>query len=781
MSVHTSTGSDHATNVTARAVNTVAWLSDADTAIVVPVYQRQYRWDIGRCEQLLADIRAVATRAAGSPERPRETLVGEGRSSEGERSISPADSAVATRAAGSPERPRETLVGEGRSSEGERSISPADSAVATRAAGSPERPRETLVGEGRSSDRQTHFLGSILSVNSGDSTSDGLGELVLIDGQQRITTLMLLAAAVQHTLLAIADPDSTLISEIEHLLVRAGRDGAGTRTKLRPHEAWAEVFERVVLGRPAGPAGVEDSSFDDNYAFFRSQISASEAPQIWRGLKKLEHVAISLAADANAQQIFESLNSTGEPLRDHELIHNYVLMGLSHAEQTEIETTFWGPIEQCTGDAIGRFWRHYLVMASGREVALTRDGSGERGVYDAFQQRFPRLDHTVLAEHASQWLSFAQVYQVLLEPEREPDPVISRHLRGVNVFGPGMYPLVMRVYHDYRAGAMDADVLVRTLQNIQSLLLRRTVAEIGISRLVARLCRAAALGPEELTRAMARITPSDERVRVALKYRPLPHAGYVLSRLAGADGIGGLDVEHVFPLAPPDGWTGDGVRVWAEYSEDEQNSHRALAQTLGNLTLLEIPLADRTDELSFPDKRVSVYPRSVVTATSELADVTTWGTAAIAARTARLTAELFGIWARPGADLGVLIDDDGLTPILDAVRRRGWPRGWEREFDYVEYRGEHWEVHDVKYLFNRVFKRLWADSRSDVETFIGRRGGPIFDAPAWNGQWDALDGGRHLYMGWDAKYMLTAVQEVLDQAGISREVYVRYSYIGELM
>ena len=69
-------------------------------------------------------------------------------------------------------------------------------------------------------------------------------------------------------------------------------------------------------------------------------------PRIWRGLQKLEHVAITLGSDANAQQIFESLNSTGEPLRDHELIHNYVLMGLSHAEQSEIEDEYWLPIEQ---------------------------------------------------------------------------------------------------------------------------------------------------------------------------------------------------------------------------------------------------------------------------------------------------------------------------------------------------------------------------------------------------------------------------------------------------
>ena len=670
----------NANNVHARAVNTVAWLSAADTAIVVPIYQRQYRWDIGRCEQLLTDVRAVADYA----------------------------------------------------------------------------------------DRHTHFLGSILSSSS---ESHGRDELVLIDGQQRMTTLMLLAAAVQHTVRG-EHPD--IDTEIGQVLV--GADGG---TKLRPHAAWAAAFESVVLDRagtdgPDGPDGT--SRFHDNYAFFRSQVSPAEAPRIWRGLGKLEHVAIGLGPDANAQQIFESLNSTGEPLRDEELIHNYVLMGLTHAEQQEIEDRFWTPIEQATGEAIGRFWRHYLVMTTGREVL----GAQERGVYDAFRAQFPRLDRFSLATAAAQWLEYAQIYQVLLEPDRAAHPLLTRHLRNLNVFGPGMYPLIMRAYHDHLHSRLDVAELVGTLTDVQALLVRRTVTEIGTDRLVARLCRAITLGSQDLVRAMARITPSDERVRVALKYRPLPHAGYVLAGLADVESTAGLDVEHVFPLHPADGWTGDGRRAWAAYGEDEQNSHRALTPTLGNLTLIESALADRAEDLSFPDKR-SLYASSEIALTNQLADLPRWDTAAIAARTAALTADLLRIWARPGAALRVPIDDDGLTPILDAIRRRGWPRGWQREFDYVEYCGEHWEVPDMKYLFNRVFKRLWADARPAVQAFVARRGGPIFDAPAWNGQWDELTGGRHLYMGWDSKYMLTAVQGVLGEAGLASDVYVNYSYLGEAM
>ncbi|MCU1525588.1 MAG: hypothetical protein JWO18_2482 [Microbacteriaceae bacterium] len=664
-----------ATNIDATAVNTIRWLSVAETTIIVPVYQRQYRWDIGGCEQLLADIRAVAD----------------------------------------------------------------------------------------SDDRHTHFIGSILSTTSADTA-----ELVLIDGQQRITTLMLLVAALHHT---VKSDDPVLAAQLEKVLARADDP---TRTKLRPHRAWAQVFESVVLDRRSVDAELRDSRFDDNYAFFRSQVPAEEVPRIWRGLQRLEHVAIALREDANAQQIFESLNSTGEPLRDHELIHNYVLMGLSHSEQSEIEDSFWAPIEQNTGESIASFWRHYLVMTTGREI----DIQGGRGVYDAFRHQFPRLHIETLRTLAGEWREYSAAYRVLMEPTRAADAEVARQLCYVNTFGQRMYPLVMRAYGDYSHGFVDRDTLIETLEQVQALLVRRTAVGLVNDRLVARLCRARDEGPDTLVAAIARITPSDERVRVALKYGALPHAAYVLGRLAGVDSVIDLEVEHIFPLAPGDAWSGDGVREWADYSEDEQNSHRALAQSLGNLTLLEQPLAERAVDMSFPEKRAVVYPKSAIPATRELIDTPAWGTSAIAERTARLTADFLRIWARPAT---VNIDDDGLTPILDAQRRRGWPPGWQREFDYVEYRGEHWEVPDVKYLFNRVFKRLWADARDHVAAFSARRGGPIFEAQAWNGHWDALDETHFLYMGWDSKYMLTAVQGVLEEAGIASEVFVKYSYIGEAM
>ena len=664
-----------ATNVEATAVNTIEWLAAGSTGIVVPVYQRQYRWDIGGCEQLLSDIRAVAAE----------------------------------------------------------------------------------------DDSHRHFIGSILSAHD-DSSAEGT--LILIDGQQRITTLMLLIAALHHS---VRETDPALAAELRRVLVRPDDP---TRTKLRPHDAWADLYESVVLER-GGPSERE-SRFDDNYAFFRSQVHADEAAAIWSGLRRLEHVSITLGGAANAQQIFESLNSTGEPLRDHELIHNYILMGLTHAEQLDVESRFWMPIETHTGEAIGAFWRHYLVMTTGREVAA----AGEHGVYSAFRQSFPLVNLEHLQADAELWRHYAEIYGILLDPSREDDAEIRRQLTYVNTFGRASYPLVLSAYSDHARGVIDRAELLQTLEWIQALYLRRTLVNLPNERLVARLCRARAEGRDALARAFARIMPSDERVSAVLKYSELPHAAYVLGRLENVDDPAAFDVEHITPTAPADTWSGDGSRTWNEYSEDEQNSFRALAPTLGNLTLLEPGLSERVFGAAYPVKRAEAYERSSVAQTRELGAQHEWTTAAITQRTIRLTADLLRIWARPALPE---IDDDGLTPILDAVRRRGWPAGWEREFDYVEYRGERWEVPDVKYLFNRVMRRAWTDTRDAAVSYCAKHGGPIYDEMAWKGQWDQLDDEHYLYMGWDSNYMMSAVQGVLDEAGIAAEVFVKYSYIGNVM
>lgn len=664
------------TNVTADAVNTVEWLCAADTTIAVPVYQRQYRWEIDGCEKLLADIRAIAK--ADAP--------------------------------------------------------------------------------------QSHFVGSILFT----ATSTGeVTERMLVDGQQRVTTLMLLVAALRDTL---GDSDEAIAGQLSQVLMHPTSAG---RTRLRLRQEGAHELDSIVFARPMPDVSVEVTHLRDNYEFFLNEIQ-NDALGVWDGLQKLEHVAITLRESANPQQVFESLNSTGTPLRNHELIHNYVLMGLSYAQQTEIEDSFWVLIETNTGDALDSFWRDYLILRTGRDSEFI----GEHGIYDVFKREFPEPRFDTLTTQAAEWESYSRVYRILLDPSQDPNEEVVKQLGHINTFGTAMYPLLLGVYRDYQLEHIDKTALLEVLEQLQSLYLRMMVVGASRDHLAAQLCRKRRQYGYPL-HTIARRTPSDERIRQALMYRPLPQAGYVLHRIDEpgineAGDLGELQIEHIFPQFPGDTWSGDqdGTRQWSAFSEVERAKYREILSTIGNLALLEQPLNAAAGNKAFVDKK-PYYEISHVPSTHDLADETAWDLPTIAERTGSLTDRFLEIWKRPSV---ARTDDlEYRVPILDVVRKPGYYKGWQTEFEYVLFRGEHWEVRDAKSLFNRVFKRLWDTNRDEVLAYSASHDGPVFETMEPNRQFDPLPGSHYLFMGFFPQYMLGEVQGVLDELDMADDVFVRYS------
>jgi hypothetical protein len=660
------------TNVSADAVNTIEWLAAGRSAIAVPVYQRQYRWEIDGCQQLLDDIRGVATGDA----------------------------------------------------------------------------------------RQTHFLGSILYT----ATSSGqVTERTLVDGQQRVATLMLLVAALRDTL---ARSDQAIAAQLHSLLVHPNY---AERTRLQLRKEGAREFDGIVFDNPL-PVSVERSHLRDNYAFFLGEVR-DDALDVWKGLQKLEHVAITLEEHANPQQVFESLNSTRTPLRNHELIHNYILMGLTYDQQTEIEESFWVPIEDNTGDALGSFLRDYLILRTGRDSEF----SGEHGVYDVFKKQFPRPTFQTLTTHAAEWKTYAEVYRILLTPDRAGDRDIGRQLHHVNTFGTAMYPLLLGVYRDYQLQDVDKETLLAILEQLQSLYLRKMVVGASRDHLAAQLCRKRRqYGYQGMADTVRRRTPSDERIRRALTYRPLPHAGYVLHRIdehqvSERTHLNGLQIEHIFPQFPKDTWSGNGT-PWHALTEVERAKYREVLPTIGNLTLLEPELNAGASNKPFKTKQ-EYYEQSKVPSTHDLVNDADWDLATIENRTEKLTTRFLDIWQRrPGP-----VDPEQLVPILDASKLAGWYPGWKTEFEYAIFDGEVWEVRNVKQLFKRVFKRLWDTHRDEVLAYSESHNGPIFQEAEKHRRFDVLPGSHYLFMGLYPQYMLGEIRAVLDDLDMADDLFVKYA------
>jgi hypothetical protein len=109
-------------------------------------------------------------------------------------------------------------------------------------------------------------------------------------------------------------------------------------------------------------------------------------------------------------------------------------------------------------------------------------------------------------------------------------------------------------------------------------------------------------------------------------------------------------------------------------------------------------------------------------------------------------------------------------------RRWGWPKGWRTEFAYVDFRGERWEERNIKTLYNRTFKWLWANRREDLLQWNKEKEpeGPIA-GPGRIGRWDRLDDEHYLQMGFFYRYLVEAVQEVLEALRLADGVYVVYA------
>ncbi len=658
-------------NVIAEGVNTIEWLSSADTVLAVPVYQRQYRWDVDKCARLLEDVRTVADRPEG----------------------------------------------------------------------------------------ETHFIGSVLSTV--DRTGD-LREFTLVDGQQRITTLMLLIAALCK---ALEPSDETLANELMRILAHPRQR---RRVKLHSQPRQEDELARIVFVGAASQPEVDPSPMEQNYTYFLKEIRL-DADRVWRGLQRLEHVAITLTDHANPQQVFESLNSTGVPLQSHELIHNYVLMGLSYDRQAEFEASVWVRIEEegHSGPVMESFWRDYMIQRTGRDTEF----GGEHGVYDVFRTQFPRLSVDRLRQLGDEWVAYSRIYRILLDPTKARDEDVEGQLSHLAMFGSASFPLVMAVYHDFECGLIDKADLLHVFEQVQSLYLRKMVVGETRDHLSAQLCRKLRRSGYPI-RDLARRMPSDERIRHALLYRPLPHAGYVLQRVENLASLVGYQIEHIFPQTPPNTWSGDGIREWASFTEEERAKHREVLQTIGNLALLEGSLNAAAGNHSFQDKKPH-YRSSRLPSTRQLGDVERWDLRAIEGRSVALTERFLTIWRRPTS-----LEDEAaehLVPILDVPKKPGWYLGWKADYEYVKFGNEIWDVHDVKTLFKQVYKRLWDTRRSDIQAWSDRHNELIFKTKAWNGQWEPLDPHHYLFMGLFPQWMLADLQGMLDELNLAETVLIKFS------
>jgi len=536
-----------------------------------------------------------------------------------------------------------------------------------------------LMRAGRDEKVQAHFIGSIVYVERGLSSVTSQEALLVIDGQQRLTTsTLLIAALAKHFetqgLGELLEAFSNKKLRNYYLL---NPDEEGERHfKLILSETDKDTLLAILQNTPM-PAEAS-GRITDNYALFQELIAAhqGELETICQGLAKLVIVDVSLdRAQDNPQLIFESMNSTGLELSQADLIRNYILMGLEPKLQTELYKTYWRPMERAFGQAayvvhFDAFMRHYLTAKTG-EIPNVRE------VYVAFKgfARGLKGDTRDLVADIHAYAS----YYCAMALGTESDVALKQAFHDLRELKVDVaYPFLLDVYHDYEQGRLNSDEVLRIVRLVESYVFRRAICAIptnslnktfaGMSRTLKKDRYLESVQAAFFLLPSYRRFPSDDEFQRDVKVRDLYNfrsRGYWLRRLENHGRkervmVEDYTIEHILPQneALSKEWQTELGTEWQRIQQD-------WLHTLGNLTLTgynseysDHPFAYKRDQVTDKDGNPVGFAHSPLKLNLGLGKVNQWDETAIKARADRLAADAAKVWGAPQ-----LADD-----VLDAYR-----------------------------------------------------------------------------------------------------------------
>jgi uncharacterized protein with ParB-like and HNH nuclease domain/predicted transport protein len=511
-----------------------------------------------------------------------------------------------------------------------------------------------------------HFVGSIVYVEKGLYSVTGQSPLLVIDGQQRLTTVTLLIEALARSL-GQSEP-------LEGFSARKLRN----YYLLNPEEAREKRYKLVLSQTDKAslialldqhPKPKEHSiRVEANFEFFRERVAEmkGELPALRKGLAKLVIVDISLNRDQdNPQLIFESLNSTGRELSQADLIRNFTLMGLEPHLQSTLYEQYWRPMEVDFGHEgyathFDSFMRHYLTVKTG-EIPNVRE------VYEAFKQyaRSPKVAGAGVEALVADIRTFAGYYCVMAlgsEPEADLKAVFHdiRELK-VDV----AFPFLLELYGDYGAERLAKAELLQAARWVESYVFRRAVCGIptnSMNKTFATFTRALkkdryleSIQAHFLLLPSYRRFPADDEFQRELQVKDLYNfrsRSYWLRRLENHDrkervSVDEYTIEHILPQNLSAEWKADLGPEW-------QRIQKTWLHTIGNLTRTGYnpELSDRP----FVEKRdmKGGFAESPLRMTQGLGKLDRWTEDAIRERAAKLAARAVGVWSAPALAPDVL-------------------------------------------------------------------------------------------------------------------------------
>lgn len=570
--------------------------------------------------------------------------------------------------------------------------------------------------------RKSHFFGSLVSVYepSGRNT-----EFLVIDGQQRLTTVSLLLLAMYNLIQSdVVKPiDKYLDKQIYEDFLVDKYQPEETRIKLKPvkndQEAFGKLFNDV-------DEYIRESNLTTNYNYFYERIQKQEITidELFDAICRLEIINITLNNEDNPQLIFESLNSTGLDLSEGDKIRNFILMGLPSKEQDEYYDKYWNRIEECTKYDVSSFVRDYLSI---KQLAIP----SQRKIYISFKE-YVEQKSIETEELLKDLLAYAKRYEILLcgsTKNKALDACIYRLNRLETTVTRPFFLEVLRLYDENK---LDMSELSETFLITENYVFRRTICDLpanALSKIFYTLHREitryegndqeyvekfkyALLSKKERARF-----PNDDEFSEKFTERPVYQMNsknkvYIMERLEnystaedkdvyGHCDDGTYSIEHIMPQHLTPAW----VRA---LGDDYEEIHETWIHRIANLTLTAYN--SKYSNSTFEEKKSmkNGFEDSGIRMNTYIAKKDKWTLTELEERSKYLMGRALEIWAAPTSKFKPAKKQMDSFTLDDDASLSG------RLITSFSYKNTEQPVSSWVEMFQKVLQILYAEDRSII-------------------------------------------------------------------
>jgi len=515
---------------------------------------------------------------------------------------------------------------------------------------------EDLLALYTSNNSKQHFIGAIVSMPV-EMNPSGVNKYLLIDGQQRITTLFLILTAMRD----VAKQNGSILAEQINDSYLINKYAQGTnQLKLFPSQADREQFSAIIH---------RSDNFEENnnlvaaYKYYKRKLEGNEPSGHPFDLERLHQILIKeimvvdivLDRDENPYLIFESLNAKGEPLTQADLVRNYILMRITNSDEQEMAyRDFWLPMQETLDSELTPFLWRYLIKDSNNVKTIRLNE-----IYDEVKLILMGRTSSQVIDFLMDVHTYSNYYQCLLAPSKEANKDIQKKLQRIRRWDvKTTYPLLLNIYHDYKENLITPQEFCKILEALESFVVRRAFCGertnalnkifLGLYKSIDTTNYVNSLIIELLKKKW----PGDLAFREAWSEFSIYSSGtskcrHILESLESAFTINNepvdlthapITIEHIMPQTLNEEWE-------QELGENARDIHDTYLHSIGNLTLSGSNSEMGNAPLSIKRR---VFSESNFAISKDIANSIVWTDKTIKLRATKLFEKAKDIWWHPG-------------------------------------------------------------------------------------------------------------------------------------